>query len=84
MRKAKLLAAGLILSASGCGSGHLNVTEICFIKADTPSCVCYYPSSKEGIVYPVDHCDRYQAMSPDNSSKVKEFVDRCLKGGIKP
>lgn len=84
MPSARLLIAGLSsLFLASCG-GKFILSEVCFVDANRPSCVCFVADKPDAQILPLAHCDRYQAMRPDDASRVKGFINKCLKAGVRP
>lgn len=84
MLKKTLLAVGLVSSSillPGCGTPKLGVTEVCFVSPEVMH--CFYPdgTSKDKTF---SEADKYTAFSVENAQKIQNYVDRCLKAGIRP
>lgn len=73
----------LAFLVSGCAAKKLNVTEVCIINGMDRIAECRYLDGSERQKEIVE-IDKYTSFSPENSSKILKYVQKCLKSGISP
>jgi len=82
-----LLGCFLVLSLPSCAQNRsLGIKEVCFTRVNEIgelSLRCYDESGKE---YDRNDqtADKYTCFNTKEATKLSQFVDKCLKNGVKP